>query len=226
MSNRNLYRIGLVAAIISTVGWIFFVLGNMSSPDLPAIADPQQYFQTLQGARSTYLLYGWGGVIGAFLTIPYILAFFYATENAGSVRSVATSAAVIGAVLTAAGFMSNTLSPIYFILPVALETDPEALLATRIAVELIIDAFEAMWWVGSFLVYGVGIGSIAIHAWQSTSAPKWINGVGIVAGLTGIIWLRHFIPFLLPLTRILSLLNILTASIWAIALSAWLTRQD
>ncbi|MCP5100854.1 MAG: hypothetical protein GY943_35330 [Chloroflexi bacterium] len=50
--------------------------------------------------------------------------------------------------------------------------------------------------------------------------------MGIVGGLSGIIWLRHFIPFLLPLTTPLSLVNILTVSIWAIGLSVALARQE
>ncbi|MCP5097558.1 MAG: hypothetical protein GY943_18585 [Chloroflexi bacterium] len=197
-----------------------------TGPDLSLIDDPQQYFQALQDARSTRLLYGWGGVLGTLLTIPYILAFHYATEDAGSVRIVATTTAVIGSVLTAVGFMSTALSSAYFLLPMALESAPEALAMMKIAATFSTRVFEVMWWVGSFLAYGLGVGLMSIHAWHSTSAPKWINGVGIVGGLSGIIWLRHFIPFLLPLTTPLSLVNILTVSIWAIGLSVALARQE
>lgn len=225
MSNKNLCRVGLVAAILSTVGWFVYILGDTGGADLSLIDDPQQYFQTLQDSRSIRLLYGWGGVFGALLTIPYILSFHYATENAGSVRIVATTMAVIGVVLTAVGFMSTALSAIYFILPVALEASPEALPMMKIASNFAMKVFEVMWWVGSFMAYGLGVGLIAIHAWHSTSAPKWINVVGIIGGLSGIIWLRHFIPFLLPLTTPLSLVNILTISIWAIGLSVVLVRR-
>ncbi len=163
MSNKKLYQVGLIAAILSTAGWFVYILGNTGGPDLSLIDDPKQYFQALQDIRSTRLLYGWGGVLGALLTIPYILAFHYATEDAGSVRIVATTTAVIGAVLTAVGFMSTALASVYFLLPMALEAAPETLAMMKIAATFSTRVFEVMWWVGSFLAYGLGVGLMAVQ---------------------------------------------------------------
>ncbi len=121
--------------------------------------------------------------------------------------------------------MSTALSPAYFLLPMALESAPEALAMMKIATTFSTRVFEVMWWVGSFLAYGLGVGLMSIHAWHSTSTPKWINGVGIVGGLSGIIWLRHFLPFLMPVAALFSLVNILTIIIWSIGLAVALARR-
>ena len=83
-------------------------------------------------------------------------------------------------------------------------------------------AFEVPWFLGSFLTYGLGAGLLSLHALRAKVGPKW---VGIVGGISGIIWLREFLPFLLPLTTIGSLINIVTISIWCIGLSTSLVRK-
>ncbi len=85
--------------------------------------------------------------------------------------------------------------------------------------------FKVPWFFGSFLAYGLGAGLMAVHAWRTATGPRWLNGVGIVAGLSGIVWLRHFLPFLMPLEALGSLVNILTVTIWCIGLSVVLVRK-
>ncbi|MCP4542944.1 MAG: hypothetical protein GY832_37980 [Chloroflexi bacterium] len=223
MLNKSLYKVGLVAAILSTVGWFAYVFGSMSSPDMSGL-DGRQLFQAYQDARSTLMFYSWGGVFGALLTIPYALAFHYATKDAGAVRSLATTTLVIGSVLTALGFM-KTLTHVYFFTPAALAAPADQLQMIEIAARFAGQVFEVPWFFGSFLAYGLGAGLMAVHAWRTATGPKWLNGVGIVAGLSGIVWLRHFFPFLMPLEALGSLVNILTVTVWCIGLSVVLVRQ-
>lgn len=89
VTHRNLYRVGLVAAIASTIGWIIYILASTGSPDVSEIYG-RLLFETYDETRSTYLLYSWGGIFGALLTIAYVLSFYIATERAGSVRLVAS----------------------------------------------------------------------------------------------------------------------------------------
>jgi hypothetical protein len=225
MSNKKLYQAGFVAAIVSTLGWLAFIMGTTGLPDLSGIDDPSTLFLALKDARTSYLLYGWGGVIGAFLTIPYVLAVYYATRQAGSIRLLAMMAGVIGAVLAAMAFMGDTLTQVYFYVPAAQEASIDQLPMLAVVARFSGDVFEVAWFVGSFLVYGLGIGLLAFYAWQTGVGSKWINGIGLIAGVTGLIWLRPFLPFLNPATTILSLLNILTVTIWAIGISASLVRH-
>jgi len=223
MKNGSLYKVGLVAAILSTIGWLAYILGSMSLPDVSGL-DGRPFFQAFQDARSTYLLYSWGGVFGALLTIPYVLAFRAATREEVGVRSLATAAAVIGAVLTALGFM-KTLTTVYLVVPAALEASADQLPMMQIAARFAGDVFEVPWFFGSFLAYGIGVGLLAVHALRAAKGPKWVNVVGVVGGISGIIWLRPFLPFLLPLTTLGSMVNILTVTIWCIGLSAALVRR-
>jgi len=223
MKNGSLYKVGLVAAIFSTVGWVVYILGSASLPDVSAL-DGRQFFQAFQDARVTYLLYSWGGVFGALLTIPYVLAIHAATGEEVGVRSLVSTTAVIGAVLTALGFM-KTLTTVYLVVPAALEASADQLPMMQIAARFAGDMFEVPWFFGSFLAYGIGIGLLAVHALRSAKGPKWVNIVGVVGGISGIIWLRPFLPFLMPLTTPGSLVNILTVTVWCIGLSAALVRK-
>ena len=92
MSNKSLYKVGLAAAILSTIGWLAFIAAG--NPDYSEISG-RELFLAWQGNRFGWLLYGWGGVFGALFSIPYFLSFHYALKNTGSVRSVATTATII-----------------------------------------------------------------------------------------------------------------------------------
>ncbi len=129
--------------------------------------------------------------------------------------------------LTALGFM-KTLTQVYFFTPAApaaLAAPAEQLPMIEIAASFAGQVFKVPWFFGSFLAYGLGAGLMAVHAWRTATGPRWLNGVGIVAGLSGIVWLRHFLPFLMPLEMLGSLVNILTVTIWCIGLSVVLVRK-
>jgi len=222
MSNKSLYKVGLAAAILSTIGWLAFIAAG--NPDYSEI-NGFELFQMWQSDRSRWLLYGWGGIFGALFSIPYFLSFHYALKNTGSVRSVATTAAIIGSVLAAFGFF-GTLTMIYAWVPAALEASPDALPIIEITARYSSALFEVPWWIGSFLAYGLGVGLFAYYAWRNDTGPKWLNGVGIIGGLSGIIWLRYFFPVLYTWELLGSIVNILTIMIWSIGLSAAILRNE
>ena len=221
MSNKSMYKVGLAAAILSTIGWLAFIAAG--NPDYSEISG-LELFQAWQDNRFGMLLYGWGGVFGALLSIPYFLSFHYALKDAGSVRSVTTITAVIGSVLAAFGFF-GTLTMVYAWVPTALEANPDALPMIEIAASYASQLFEVPWWIGSFLAYGLGVGLFAYYALRTDTGPKWLNVVGLVGGLTGIIWLRYFFPVLYNWEFLGSILNILMIFIWSIGLSVVLVRQ-
>ena len=87
-----------------------------------------------------------------------------------------------------------------------------------------LEVMELPWNLGSFLLFGLGNGLFALHAWRAAVGPKWVNGVGMVGGLAGIVWLNAYLPFLQPVAIFLIALNILAIIIWSIALSVALVR--
>lgn len=222
MTKKGFYRIGLAAAILSTLGWVAFVLaGNPSYPGLSG----RELFQAWQNDRIGWLMYGWGGVFGALLSIPYFQVFRDALKDKVPASSVATTTAIIGCVLTAYGFFA-ALVMIYAWVPAALEASPESLPMIGIITEYAADVFEVPWWIGSFMVYCLGVGIIAYYALRTGIGPIWVNIVGIVGGLSGIIWLRYFFRALYAIELIGSLVNILAVTVWAIGLAVALLRAE
>ncbi|MBT3187759.1 MAG: hypothetical protein HN736_09165 [Anaerolineae bacterium] len=224
MSNKSMYKVGLTTAILSAFGWIAFILGSTGGPDYSTLSG-LELFQAWNENRFGRLLYGWGGVFGALLSIPYFLSFHYALKETGSVRSVTTVAAVIGSVLAAFGFF-KPLTMVYAWVPAALEASPDALPMIEIAANYASGLFEVPWWIGSFLAYSLGVGLFAYYAFRTDTGPKWLNIVGILGGITGIIWLRYFFPVLYNWEFIGSILNILMIFIWSIGLSASLLKTE
>ena len=227
MSNKHLYRVALIAAILSAVSWFAFVFGQLSLPALSEIDDPLLFFQTIQDTRTNFLLYGWGGVLGTLLCVPYLLAFYTAMKESASVVPLVLLSliiALIGTVLTVIGFF-KPLTIIYTYVPMGLAAGPEALPLLKTAASVAVEVFEMPWNVGSFLLFGLGIGLIAYYALRTATGPKWLNWVGIIAGVSGIVWLRTYLPFLLPVSVFLIVLNILTVIVWSIGLSAVIVRR-
>jgi len=196
----------------------------MSLPALSEISDPLQYFQTLQDTRLVWIMYGWGGIFGTLLSIPFIIAFYYAMKDTVPVILLSMIIALIGAVMTTFGFFSP-LTSVYFYVPLGLVANPESLPIFKAAAEVAVKVFEVPWALGSFLIFGLGYGLIAYYGWRTSTGPKWLNVVGMLAGLTGIVWLAVFLPFLQPMGVILRMANILLIFVWSIGLSTALVRQ-
>jgi len=222
MTKKAFYRIGFAAAVLSTLGWVaFIVAGNPSYSGMSG----RELFQAWQDDRFGWLLYGWGGVFGALLSIPYFQTFHYVLKDKAPASSVAAAAAIIGCVLTAFGYFA-ALVMIYAWVPEALQASPETLPMIEITTQYASELFEVPWWVGSFMAYSLGVGLFAYFAWRSDTGPKWLNAVGILGALSGIIWLRYFFRVLYSGELIGSLINILAVTIWAIGLSVALMRAE
>lgn len=147
MSNKHLYRVALIAAILSAVSWFAFVFGQMSLPALSEIDDPLLFFQTIQDTRTLFLLYGWGGVLGTLLCVPYLLAFYTAIKESASVVPLVLLSliiALIGTTLALIGFF-KPLTLIYSYVPMGLEAGPEELPLLRTAASVAVEVLELPW---------------------------------------------------------------------------------
>lgn len=224
MSNKTLYRVGLIGAILATVNWFVFVFAQTSTPALSGIDDPQQFFLTIQDARTIYLLYGWSGVLGILLGLPYLFAFYKVIVERVPMIQLSLLFVIIGSGLAVFGFF-KPLTLVYEYVPLALAADPEMLPFLKTAVTASIEVMELPWNLGSLLLFGLGSGLFAFHAWRADVGPKWVNAFGLIGGLSGIVWVQAYVPFLVPVATILIATNILAITIWAIGLSMSLVRH-
>jgi hypothetical protein len=208
-------RFGLFAAVLSTVSWLGFIAASFSAPEMSSVADPMQNFLALSEGRSNRLLYGWSGLFGAFFSIGYFFVIAYGISAAGPIRWLAFLAAGTGAFMTGFAFISVALANVYAFVPLALSSSDQAQFS-KIAIDLIIGGINIAWFIGSFLGYGLGLGWLAFEAGRNNYGPKWLNALGVIAGLTGIIWLQPFVSipssFFIPGI----LLNITLGSIWGV----------
>lgn len=223
-ASKPLFQLAFFCSIGSTIGWVLFVVGSTGIPSLPPISEPIDHLTALQAAKGSSLIYGWGGVFGALLTIPYLFAIVSAVPSPGGQKWITFVTGASGALMTAVAFMGAALAPIYYILPKILE-NPELAPSYLVALDVGNGGLEPMWFLGSFLAYGLAVVWIAYGALRAGIGPGWLNWVGIGGGIAGIVWLRPFLSFLLPLETVGSIANIVLLSIWAIGLTLVLWRK-
>ena len=225
MSRQHLDYVGFIAAILSAVSWFVFAYGQLNLPDLSKVDDPLLFFQAIDDAQFVYLLYGWGGILGTLLCIPYLVAFYKAMEQTAPMMLLVLIVSLIGVALTILGFF-KPLIIVYFHTPLGLAGTADTLPLLKVAVEVSLELFEGPWFLGSFLLFSLGFGLTATYAWRTATGPRWLNGAGIVAGLAGLVWLTPFLPsFLDSLTPLLILVNIVASIFWSIGLSLVLVNQ-
>jgi len=224
-SQRTLPFLALICAILSTLFWILYVLTATGSPRLPSLSEPVARLEALNEASLAYLSYGWAGAFGAFLSIPYMFGIVYSMDKAGPQRWVALLTGIIGAVLTGVAFLSVSLSAIYYLLPSAAASS-ELAQEFAVAIEITLRGQEATWFFGSFLAYGLAVSWMATDALRTKTGPAWINRIGIIGGIAGVIWLRPFIPVLMQFAVLGSITNIVLLSVWAIGLTFALWKNS
>lgn len=226
MSMKGLYRIGLLCAVLSTAGWLLYVYGSTNASSFGFTDSPTDFIARIDHEQVRFydLLYGWGGVLGALATIPYIIAFFYATHDVGATRIIPVVLVIVGAVLTALAFFGGALNGHYIFAPALRELNGAEQLAYATAVSAVLNSVEAVWFFASFLAYGLGMAWFALLALRSPVIPKWLSWLGVVGGVAGISWLFLFVP--IPFVVIWRILNILTLIVWSIGMGFVTVRMD
>ncbi len=227
MSDKGLYQTGVVFAVLTAVGWILFVVGSLSFPQVEEAGAVESYLA--RADSSAVLLYTWGGVLGSLSAIPVFLAFFQGfRRETGSVLAVPVTFAIVGVAFLTMGFMVDTGSLIYYFGPVVEGAEGQDAALIVKAAQLAQDSIEVTWAIGSFLAYGGSIVWMAILLLRASGAPRWMNWVGITAGLAGFVWLVRFVPVSVPQSAgiILLFANIVLSLVWLVGLAIILARAD
>lgn len=225
IDTKRFRALGLWAAILSTICWGGFIYASVITPPEPqGGAAILEYYAANRGI---FLLYGWSGTLAALLSAVYVIVFVLLNDRVGAERFVALFFGALGAVWTAAGFLTGGLSATYFLLARAQDAvlagiDARASLVT---LEIAADVYEAPWFFGSFLIYGLAVLWIASDGLRTRFGPRWLHLTGAVGAICGIVWLRPFLPVLTPVFVPGLMLNVVLLSVWAIGYAAFLYRR-
>ena len=154
MPNKKMYRIALVAAVLSAISWFTYVFSGPRSAPPVGVDDAQQFFQAIQDARIYWIMYGWSGVLGTLLGVPYLLAFYTAIKEREPLVQLGLAFAMIGTTFALIGFF-KPLTLIYEYLPLVSTADSEMLPFLRSAMNFGLEVMELPWNLGSFLLFGL-----------------------------------------------------------------------
>lgn len=222
MSHRGLYQTGLTFAILTTLGWVIFVLGLVGGSPVSGAGPVADYLADAESTSS--LLYLWGGVLGSLAVVPVYAALAVGFwQDTGSVLLAPIALAIVGVVMLTLGFTVDVGSALYQHAPTIAGATQEDAVAMVLAAQMAQDSIEVTWAIGSFLAYGGPFVWLAVLFFRANRVPKWLNWIGVVGGLGGFVWISNFVP-IPPIGPLPLLINIVMGMVWLVGVSLVLVR--
>lgn len=207
--------IAILASSLST-----FVTASVARPDGPS--DLAEFFADVDTSGYGFHLYGWSGLIGLVLAVPFTYGLFLLVRGA-------LSQAWLGAVFMWAGLV--VLFPAY-VLNILVATKLSSLFGdlSESAANSVYVVYEAyagsgsiMFLFGSLLTFSIAPWLLSIAWLRTGTRPRWIGWLGVFAGVTGLAWaglLSNDPGALGAVWAVNAFANI----IWMIAAAATMTR--
>jgi hypothetical protein len=130
------------------------------------------------------ILYSWLGLAGTVLLMASMWGIYELVKPVGKLGALklGVSAMLIGSVFLILLYLIAYFGAVSIMNPVwedlTAQATPEVNQVANIAVI----------WFGSVLTYGLGPLFIVIAAWHTTAVPQWLNWLGLISGLLGLLW--------------------------------------
>jgi len=172
-----------IAILLSSL--MTFVTASVARPDVPS--ELNDFFADLDTSGYAFHLYGWLGLIGLVLAVPFTYGLFLMVRGA-------LSHAWLGAVGMWSGLVVLFPAYVFSILMVTkltpLFTDLGGSAADSVFVvyETYVGFGSILFLLGSMLTFSLAPWLLSI-AWLRTGAgARWIGWLGVFAGVTGLTW--------------------------------------
>lgn len=186
MRDLRLATVGAVCALVTVAA---FVLGFafMASSGVQVLipetgAEGREWIADVDDAGGLFFAGAWLVIFGGLFGIVALVGFYDALRHAGPVMVIAPIAGVVGL----------TLVTISHVLPVAMAYElvpgyTEASSATKSALAVTSDTLASLClltnYVGNALGWGVAVPLYAVAVLKTSTVPRWIGWLGLVAAL-------------------------------------------
>lgn len=187
------------------------------------------FFIGTSAALGNRVLYSWLGLGGSILLMASMWGLFEFIKIDGKQGALkfGVSTMLIGSVFLILLYLLAYIGAFTFNNPIWQEWAAEATPTMQPFVDMIIEAnmYTNMVVVlfASSLTYGVAPLLIVIAAWRTTAVPQWLNWIGLVSGLLGLLWIGW--GWLIPPERILIFLpGVFLAYLWQLILAIVMVR--
>jgi len=140
------------------------------------------------------VIYSWLGLAGTVLLMASMWGIYELLEASGKsgALKLGVSAMLIGSVFLILLYLAAYIGAVSVNSPMWEELTVQATPDTGLLLDMISEvnlvANIAIVWFASVLGYGVGPLFIVIAAWRTTAVPQWLNWLGLVSGLLGLLW--------------------------------------
>jgi len=213
------------AGILSGTAVLVSSLTTVITSSIVRPEDPSEvaaFLTDVAASGYAFHLYGWSGLIGLVLAVPFTYALFLLVRGA-------LNEAWLGAIFMVAGLI--VLFPAY-ILAMLTTTRLSPLFdvsgeSTAVSIYVVFESFAGvatlMFLLGSLLTFSIAPGLLSVAWLRTRTTPRWIGWLGVFAGVTGLAWAGMLLddPELLPL---IWAINAFANIIWIIAAGATMAR--
>jgi len=176
------------------------------------------------------ILCAWLGLVGTVLLMASMWGIYEPVKPLGKsgALKLGVGAMLIGSVFLILLCLIAYFGAVSIMNPVWEDLTAQATPNTQLFMDVISEihmvANIAVIWFGSVLTYGLAPLFIAIAAWRTTVVPQWLNWLGLVSGLLGLLWAGW--GWALGPENILILLPaVILACLWQLSLGVSMIRH-
>lgn len=223
MTDKTLYRISGVSAIVGTLFILFANLHSMLGvvPFAPGSASfiPEESLSAATKSQGAGLLTAWGNIYGTLLLAVAVIGIYQLICREGAHTMIPLVIFEIGAVVLTIGYLIATAWT-YQLAPLYEQGVREAVYSAEYLRKIL---FEVIVVYGSWLTLGLPPLLFGLFGLKSANTPKWLNWLAIVGGALGTMeWLKAY-PWQTD-RNALVFINIILFSVWLIGMGVVMLR--
>jgi hypothetical protein len=219
-------RIGGLAGIASGIAILLsslmtLVTASVARPDAPA--EMAEFFADVDSAGYGFHLYGWLGLIGLVLAIPFTYGLFVLARAAFNHAWLGAVGMWAGLVVLFPAYVLNILVASK-LAPLFTDLGGSANDALYVVYETYSGLGSILFLFGSLLTFSVAPWLLSIALLRTKTAPRWIGQLGVFAGVTGLTWAGLLLDSPGALAAVWAI-NAFANIIWMIALGVTMARS-
>jgi hypothetical protein len=227
VSDRSAFiRTGGWLGIFSGIAILISSLTTAITSSTPRPEDPSEMAEFLVevGTNGTFFhLYGWLGLIGLVLAVPFTYGLFLLVRGALKEAWTGSIFMVAGLIVLFPAYVLAMLTATSLV-PLDQDIGGSAVDSIYVVFKALGGMATLLFLFGSLLTFSIAPWLLSIAWLKTTTSPRWIGWLGVFAGVTGLAWAG----LLLEEPGILQLfwaINAFANIIWIIAIGATMARN-
>jgi len=198
------------------------VTASVSRPDVPS--ELPEFFADLDTSGYAFHLYGWLGLIGLVLAVPFTYGLFLLVRGALNHAWLGAVGMWAGLIVLFPAYVFNILM-VSKMTPLFADLGGSAADSVFVVYETYVGFGSILFLAGSLLTFSLAPWLLSVAWLRTRVGARWIGRLGVFAGVTGLAWAGLLIDEPGALAALWAV-NAFANIIWMIAVGATMARSQ